>query len=210
MFYNLFILFWISQIHTSLVIASKGTKLSIDRDFSLVAKNKWTVQDFPMLPTPHGECKSSTQLFCDPDGLLTKNERSDLDTILSSELSGMKRTRHVACQTSQVPVQYAAALVYSMDLSSYLNEDSDKESIASQVLARSIHDSWGVGNECPCGGTGALIFLSDRDRTIYISRGMALERIFTDRRLDTVIRHMKPHLGKGVYGTAFVKAFQVS
>lgn len=80
---------------------------------------------------------------------------------------------------------------------------------AAEHFARSVHDAWGVGQVIPnCGGTGVLLFLSELDRAIYISRGPALESILTDRRLDSVIDHMKPRLRAEEYGLALVHAIQ--
>lgn len=80
---------------------------------------------------------------------------------------------------------------------------------AAEVFARYVHNSWGVGNEVSAGGTGILVFLSELDRALYISRGAALEPVLTDRRLDYVIqRVMRPILQQQRYGDALVSAVE--
>lgn len=79
---------------------------------------------------------------------------------------------------------------------------------AAEIFARQIHDAWGVGERSACGGTGIFIFLSDYDRTIYMSRGSALESVLTDRRLDKIIDHMKPLLQRERYSEALIAAVQ--
>jgi uncharacterized membrane protein YgcG len=83
----------------------------------------------------------------------------------------------------------------------------DNPDKASEIFARHIHDSWGVGLETPiCGGIGVLLFLSIGDRTAFFSRGSALEPVLTDRRLDRTIEGMKPLLLEHQFGQALVFA----
>lgn len=90
-------------------------------------------------------------------------------------------------------------------LSAY--EDSPEK--AAELFARQIHDTWGVGVEtASCGGTGIVLFLSDLDRTVYFSRGSALESVLTDRRLDHVIAGMKLYLSRDEYGEAITLALR--
>ena len=77
-----------------------------------------------------------------------------------------------------------------------------------ELLARSIHDQWGVGYDGPCGGTGVVLFASIVDRSLYVSRGQALESVLTDARLDTVLESMKPLLRQGQYGPALILGVQ--
>ena len=77
---------------------------------------------------------------------------------------------------------------------------------AAEIFARQIHDTWGVGVTSGCGGTGISIFLSNLDRSIYISRGSALESVLTNRRLDRIIENMKPSLERQRYSEALVAA----
>lgn len=92
-----------------------------------------------------------------------------------------------------------------MDLSRYRGYE-DPQGRAAEDFSRGLHDVWGVGEALSCGGTGVLLFLSDLDRSVYISRGDALKHILTDRRIDRVIDHMKPSLQRQEYKDAVLKA----
>lgn len=81
------------------------------------------------------------------------------------------------------------------------------EERAAEVFARYLHDKWGVGVETQsCGGAGILLFLSRYDRTVYISRGAALEAYLTDTRLDRIVDSMKPLLRSEKYHEAIIAA----
>ena len=92
-----------------------------------------------------------------------------------------------------------------LDLS-HVRGYEDPQGRAAERFARGVHDYWGVGHDTPCGGTGILLFLSDLDRTVYISRGAALQTVLTDRRLDRVIANMKPSLQRQQYKDSVVHA----
>jgi uncharacterized membrane protein YgcG len=83
-----------------------------------------------------------------------------------------------------------------------IQSNDKKNNHAAQEFAMAVHDRWGVGQVTPCGGTGALLFLSVEDRAIYISRGTALSNLLTDSRLDSMIDTMKPYLQQQQYGQA--------
>jgi TPM domain/Zinc finger, C3HC4 type (RING finger) len=86
---------------------------------------------------------------------------------------------------------------------------NDHPEKAAEVFARQIHDTWRVGmTTASCGGTGMLMFISELDRTIYISRGSALESVLTRRRLDKTIENMQPLLSKQLYGAAILSALR--
>lgn len=80
--------------------------------------------------------------------------------------------------------------------------------IAAERFARKVHDSWGVGIQSPCGGTGALLFLSKVDRAVYISRGQALDPILTQYRIGRIVQAMKPLLQQEQYGKAILKGLE--
>ncbi len=88
-----------------------------------------------------------------------------------------------------------------MDLTAF-RFSKDRQSKAAEFFCRSLHDTWGVGNDVPScgGGTGIVIFLSTSDRALFISRGRALDTILTDARLDHIIeKNMKPWLRQEQY-----------
>ena len=87
-----------------------------------------------------------------------------------------------------------------------VNQEPESIDKAAEVMARLIHDQWGVGQQTACGGSGVLVFLSVHDRAVYISRGDALKNILTSGRLDSVIRNIKPDLQHGLYAQALAHA----
>jgi uncharacterized membrane protein YgcG len=97
-------------------------------------------------------------------------------------------------------------VVSKMDLAPF--GGSHQQEHAAETFARYVHDRWGVGVETECGGAGVLLFLSIEDRTIYISRGAALERVLTDRRLDAIMDNMKELLRSGEYDNAILQALK--
>jgi len=92
-----------------------------------------------------------------------------------------------------------------LDLSRYRRYE-DPQRRAAEAFTRGLHDIWGVGETLSCGGTGVLLFVSDLDRTVYISRGDALQHVLTDRRIDRVITNMKPLLQRQKYKDAVLGA----
>jgi uncharacterized membrane protein YgcG len=77
-----------------------------------------------------------------------------------------------------------------------------------ESFARTIHDSWGIGQQTSCGDTGALLFLSEHDRTLYISRGSALDTYLTNARIQKIVAAMRPSLRKQQYGLAIMEGLR--
>jgi uncharacterized membrane protein YgcG len=91
-----------------------------------------------------------------------------------------------------------------------------REKLAAE-FAQTVHNAWGVGNRVLCSsdqepaegaGTGVLLFLSELDRVVHISRGDSVAAYLTNRRLDRTIDRMKPFLRQGQYGYAIVGAIR--
>lgn len=86
--------------------------------------------------------------------------------------------------------------------------DLTRDIKAAQSFARAIHDNWGVGQQTPCGDTGGLLFLSERDRTVYISRGSALDSYLTNQRIQRIVEKMRPFLKRQQYGLAILEGLR--
>lgn len=114
-----------------------------------------------------------------------------------------KKQRNIDIDDVEFPVQIAVAILESMDFvdSSISNDDDCAiEELAGQ-FATSLHNKWGVGQEIVSidkddstggnsgGGTGVLVFMSVRDRIVFISVGGALSRLLTDGRIDRIIHN---------------------
>ena len=70
-----------------------------------------------------------------------------------------------------------------------------------------LHNQWGVRYTCNGNnGTGVLLFVSEYDRFVYISRGTMLNSVLTNYRLDTILNIMKPYLKQGLYDAAILVA----
>lgn len=140
---------------------------------------------------------------CDPDGILKTDDKN----ALVDAIAVFEDTHAVPCTSKEdaFDIQLAVALVNKMDLYDYRRYE-DKEKHAAKDFALHLHNTWGVGVETPCGGTGILVFLSMYDRAIYISTGDAMKTVLTDHRLDKVMREMKPLLRQVKYGDALQTA----
>lgn len=171
------------------------------------AVTRWSPRGFPNPAMDSRQCKSqgSTRI-CDPDGVLGEDDKS----VLIDAIETFEDTHTIPCSSVKTDeggfdIQLAVALVNKMDLREYRNFE-DKEKHAAEEFAITLHNTWGVGSDSPCGGTGILVFLSMHDRAIYISTGDALKPVLTDHRLDKVMTEMKPLLRQVKYGDALQTA----
>jgi uncharacterized membrane protein YgcG len=119
------------------------------------------------------------------------------------------KQRNTDVDNSEFPIQIAVALVEQMDFvnnDAYRENEVDMEEIARQ-FAMSLHNKWGIGQEMLAideedstesnisGGTGVLLFLSVRDRVVFISVGGALKQVLTSGRIKRIIhKHMTAEL----------------
>ena len=132
------------------------------------------------------------------------------------------------CEDSGVPIQIAVVIVEELGILNDTGDDDDDDNdrtIQSNVstmdvaekFATRLHNEWGIGYEIPPqvlpgdsnnnddqnnggAGTGVLVFLSVRDRVVFISVGGALRHILTNGRIDRIIRNsMRPYLKRADY-----------
>jgi uncharacterized membrane protein YgcG len=206
------------------ILHSSDSPYTTYRGPTRVSARVWQPQDFPVDPSD-AKCGSSGSSFhfCDPDEIFDKSFHTQLEQALANHQGDGQRVIRLGteCGTSNAAaqqdskqfvfqVQYGVALVRKMDLtspSSALYEFRNNPESAAEIFARKVHDAWGVGLATEhCGGTGILLFLSDIDRSLYISRGAALQFVLTDRRLDRTIEHMKALLRQQRYEEAILGA----
>jgi len=121
---------------------------------------------------------------------------------------------------AEFPVQIAVAVVEGIGIWNDdidCENDVDIEEIAGQ-FATSLHNKWGIGQEIipidkddstennSGGGTGVLVFLSVRDRVVFISVGGALGHLLTSGRIDRIIHNaMRPDLKQANYELGLTK-----
>lgn len=95
--------------------------------------------------------------ICDPDKILGTESGDVIEGLINS------------IQTAEL----AVVLVNRM-ASSYVSSFEGSIEKASEKFARTIHDSWGVGDANR--NDGAVIFLSVEDRAVFISTGQGIEK----------------------------------
>jgi uncharacterized membrane protein YgcG len=167
---------------------------------AMSTQHAWVKEDYPNPEASPSECRTTSNRLCDPDGVLIDVERNKL----IQKIQQLESHHFVTCpnrEQKKEPIQMAVALANRLDLVPY-GPYEDREEKAAKDFAIHIHNDWGVGVEAECGGTGLLFFLSVLDRSLYVSRGRALEAILTDRRLDRAIDRIKPFLRNQDYAKA--------
>ena len=151
----------------------------------------WATQDVPNPMTSPAECgrqlagKSSV---CDPDKLLSDESKD----VIEGYINKMK-----------VPTQIGVLVIEKMAQRQLDTSGNDIEA-AGELMARGIHDKWGVGDKTK--HDGVVIFLSITDRYAYISRGVGLRRTLSSAVINGIIEHMRPWLRKQDYEKALSTA----
>lgn len=92
--------------------------------------------------------------------------------------------------------QLSTLVIDQMDLS-YVKHFSSIDS-AAKSFAETVHNNWGVGDSTS--QNGVLLFLSVKDRVVYISRGSGLAEKLSNSVLEQVIDHMRTYLRDKNYG----------
>lgn len=134
----------------------------------------------------------------DPDGVLTDQQRE----ALSQRMQGHGVS--IPVSEKEIEVQLAVVVVDRINMEVYpANMEEDE---AAEQLARSLHDKWGIGYETDSGGTGVLVFLSIYDRIVYISRGGALDRVLSDRRIDDILHQIRPAMRQAKFAEGLMLA----
>jgi len=96
----------------------------------------------------------------------------------------------------------AVCLVYQMS-PVYIKEQGSIE-LAGEKFARTLHDTWGVGDAQK--QDGVLLFMSIHDRIVYISTGSGVGEQFPSQVTDGIIAHMRPSLKNRDYSRALQTA----
>jgi uncharacterized membrane protein YgcG len=124
--------------------------------------------------------------ICDPDKILT----TDIKDEIEGYLNAMKE------------MELAVVIINRMNVNDpAVKHISDMEQKA-EVFARSLHDSWGIGDKET--QKGVVLFLSIHDRVIYFSTGQGLTKQLDSDVLEALISGMRTYLKKGDYGTAII------
>jgi uncharacterized membrane protein YgcG len=152
----------------------------------------WKVRTMEEIPNPMAnpaECGRpgvAASAICDPDNLLSKQNKDDIESKINALHS-----------TAELAVVIIDQMKSESSWSFFRSIDSMTEK-----FARGLHDKWGVGDKNT--NNGVLIFLSIRDRSMFISVGEGVADRLTDSVLDYIIGSSKSTLKKAQYGSAIL------
>jgi uncharacterized membrane protein YgcG len=132
------------------------------------------------LPSDCGRPGVERSIICDVSNLLSK-ESKDVIEGRAMDVEG---------------AEFGVAIISQMIPPSGVSDIDE----SARLFATRLHNSWGVGDKEK--QNGVLIFISVKDRAVYISRGSGLQKFLSDHTLDLLIEHMKPYLREGDYGKA--------
>lgn len=118
---------------------------------------------------------------CDPHQLLKIDSQNEIEGYINAFITA----------------EVAVVIIEQMDLNSVTTVNIDT---GAERYARGLHDRYGVGKKIV--NNGILVFLSIKDRAIFISTGTGVQKKLTEPVLDYIIDNMKPDLRKGDYGKA--------
>lgn len=142
-------------------------------------------------PTTCGRPKASS--ICDPNQLLSPSAAQTADGLLNFIAAGSNGNPIVTCGSKKTGFQMAIALIRNLP-----------PSATAQSYAKSLHDSWGVG-DAAC-NNGILLLIALDDRRLYISTGAAAKYFLTDDAAAAVLSSMKPALRRGSVDDAVLSA----
>ena len=139
----------------------------------------------PMLnPQSCGRGEVSKSALCDPDDLLTTEEKDVIEGFMN-----------------KITLAQIGVVIIQQMNKKFIGSKSIERS--SELFAKSIHDNWGVGDKAL--NNGILLFLSISDRSIYISTGKGVKKMITNQVIDSLIDNMKPSLRMKKYSEAIEK-----
>lgn len=136
---------------------------------------------------------SGPSVVCDPDLVLNPDERASLNAFARQSGKGFK----VDCEASPgAGAEIAVAIVREMDVREGLSWSEDRSiMLETEAYARGAHDRWRVGDSA-C-QNGVLIFVSLRDRSMYVSHGAGFDSLLPRVRIESVIREAGARFREG-------------
>ena len=139
-------------------------------------------------PAGCGRPNVKSSAICDPENILTKDNKDVIEGFINA----------VPTTTAQI----AVVIIRSMD-TKFVGSSSIED--ATEKFARSLHDTWGVGNSDS--QNGILMFISLDSRSIFISTGDGVKGKLSQGILEGYIINevMKPELKYKYYSSAIEK-----
>lgn len=167
----------------------------------MVTARSWSPSELPNPQhDPDGVCgrRGIKSAVCDPDGYLSLSDSDTIDGLINFINKGEHGFKQYPCPGGVSGPQLAVAVVTAMSGSS-----GDKQSQAYQ-FAKSLHDRWGVGDShCQ---NGIVLFFAIRDRSIGISIGAGVNKVFTNAMVPDVIASIRDKMREEKYGPAIIDA----
>ena len=156
-------------------------------------KKGYTLQTLPSPFSSHDKAHvgrpgvKQTNL-CDPDNILTKDTKDILEGCLNG-FSQENLAKGVVAIVNKVG---------STDEYKFIEGGNNEKAI--EKFTRDLHDLWGIGDKDT--QNGLLLFMSVRDRAIFISTGRGIQEKLTKKVLQDIISEMKPALRAKDYDAA--------
>ncbi|CAK8994478.1 unnamed protein product [Durusdinium trenchii] len=184
--------FWLTGlIHTAAIVhhADQTTEL----------RDHWTADAVPNPMKSPEQCGlSAPGHLCDPDLLLSENERRDIEQVLLN----ITRQTGVMCPDGKNHSYQAAVLVVrSVARSEWLGWWNKERT--GEAFAHHVGDAWGVGH-AGC-DNGVMLFLSISDRMFYLKTAKKTREVLTDGLAQRILDNMKPLLKGGYVADAILK-----
>lgn len=166
-------------------------------------KAGWGVNDVPNPVLDPKACgRGVSSAVCDPDHLLSREAADRMDGVIDAARKEYK----IRCPATgkMHDIQIGVAVLNKMN-SPGLCDDKNKGGCgrAAEEYATSIYDRWGLGD--PQCGNGVLIFISKKDRQMYVKTGSSTQRRLTSERIIAMMDVMKGHLRQGRFDMALEK-----
>jgi hypothetical protein len=120
--------------------------------------------------------------FSDPDRVLQPNDKDIIEGFFNT----------------MTKAQVALLVIKHMD--QQWIDKHDTRLHAAEVFARTVHDTWGVGDKST--QNGVVLFFSLKDRVAFISTGSGVQSALPAYYLTQIIEDLKPELQAGQYGLA--------
>jgi len=166
-------------------------------------KTGWGVNDFPNPVLDPRACgRSTSSAVCDPDHLLSREAADRMDGVIDAARKEYK----IRCTATgkMHDIQVGVAVLNKMNSPGLCDENTRSGcGRAAEEYATSIYDRWGLGE--PQCGNGVLIFISKKDRQMYVKTGSSTQKRLTSSKIIEMMDVMKGHLRQGHFDMALEK-----
>lgn len=173
----------VTHAHLCAPFSRKMTNLAVVK-----SPSSWhpsTVPDPTKLPHLTGRPGVVCSRVCDPDTILSDDTKDAIEGRIKRSVSDM-----------------AAVILSKMD-AKFIKSCGGKEEASRQFAVR-LHNQWGIGDRAR--NDGVLLFISLKDRVVFVSTGDGIKDRIDASVIQGVISNMRPLLRKEEYDAAIEKA----